>query len=46
MDRGNRNYITDIPNNYDGYISIEIRGSTSQQYPKKSYGLETRGLFR
>ncbi len=40
--QGNRNYITDIPNNYDGYISIEIRGSTSQQYPKKSYGLETQ----
>lgn len=39
---GERNYITDLPNNYNGKIGIEIRGSTSQQYPKKSYGLETR----
>jgi len=39
---GNRNYMTDSFNNYSGKIGIEIRGSTSQQYPKKSYGLETR----
>jgi len=39
---GVRNYMTDLPNNYNGKIGIEIRGSTSQQYPKKSYGLETR----
>ncbi|MFT5819971.1 MAG: hypothetical protein ACI8ZM_001196 [Crocinitomix sp.] len=36
------NNITDPLNDYDGNISIEIRGSTSQQYPKKSYGLETQ----
>ena len=29
------------PFNYEGYISIEVRGSTSQQYPKKNYGLST-----
>jgi len=39
---GSRNYITDPFNNYTGKIGIEIRGSTSQQYPKKCYGLETR----
>ena len=39
---GNRNYLTDSYNNYNGRIEIEIRGSTSQQYPKKGYGLETQ----
>ena len=39
---GNRNYLSDPFNDYNGHIGIEIRGSTSQQYPKKSYGLETR----
>ena len=37
-----RNYITDPFTNYDGRIDIEIRGSTSQQYPKKGYGFETQ----
>jgi len=37
-----RNNLTDPYNNYDGRIEIEIRGSTSQQYPKKGYGLETQ----
>ncbi|MBW6501036.1 MAG: CotH kinase family protein [Bacteroidales bacterium] len=27
---------------YDGFIGIEIRGQSSQMFPKKSYGLETR----
>lgn len=27
---------------YDGNIAIEIRGSSSQRFPKKSYGFETR----
>jgi len=39
---GNRNYMTDPFNEYNGKIAIEIRGSTSQQYPKKSYGFETQ----
>ncbi len=39
---GNMNYVTDPPTNYDGRIEIEIRGSTSQQYPKKNYGFETQ----
>lgn len=44
IDNGNglRNYMTDPFNNYNGKIAIEVRGSTSQQYPKKSYGFETQ----
>jgi len=42
---GSRNYLTDQNNvnslNYNGRISIEIRGSTSQSLPKKPYGLTT-----
>lgn len=37
-----RNYITDDYNDYDGNISIEIRGHSSQLYPKKNYSLETQ----
>jgi hypothetical protein len=39
---GVRNYVIDPKNNFDGQVAIEIRGSTSQQYPKKSYAFETR----
>jgi hypothetical protein len=39
---GIRNYITDPFNNYEGKIGIELRGSTSLNYPKKQYGFETR----
>lgn len=36
------NYRNDAPQGYDGWITIETRGSTSQiLYPKKSYGLTT-----
>ena len=42
---GSRNYMTDVNNpeflNYDGRIGIETRGSSSQNLPKKPYGLET-----
>ena len=34
---GQINHVTDSFNNYNGDVSIEIRGSTSQYYPKKSY---------
>ena len=37
-----RNVITDPPSDYDGPISIEHRGSTSQGFPKKQYGFETQ----
>jgi hypothetical protein len=42
---GTRNYLTDQNTssylNYTGRISIEIRGSSSQDLPKKGYGLTT-----
>jgi len=37
-----RNFLTDSYNNYDGQISIEIRGSSTQMFPKKQYALETQ----
>lgn len=39
---GTRNYLTDPFNNYNGKIGIEIRGSSSQSFPKKQYAVETR----
>ncbi|OGB62242.1 MAG: hypothetical protein A2Y94_09690 [Caldithrix sp. RBG_13_44_9] len=39
---GIRNYLTDPFNHFDGHIGIEIRGSSSQMFPKKSYAVETR----
>lgn len=43
---GQRNYVTDQSNslylNYNGRIGIELRGSSSQESPKKNYGLTTR----
>lgn len=42
---GTRNYLTDQNTpaflNYNGRINIEIRGSSSQELPKKSYSLTT-----
>jgi hypothetical protein len=42
---GARNHVTDIYNDYDGRINIEIRGQSSQMYPKKSYGFETQDEY-
>jgi subtilisin-like proprotein convertase family protein len=39
--QGIRNNLTDAFNNYNGKADIEYRGSSSQQFPKKSYGFET-----
>ena len=39
---GVRNYVTDAPNEFSGNIGIEVRGSSSQMFPKKQWGLETR----
>lgn len=39
---GQLNDPLDQGTDYDGYIGIEIRGQSSQMFPKKSYGLETR----
>ena len=42
---GERNYVTDQNNplflDYDGRIDIELRGSSSQDRPKKQYGFTT-----
>ncbi|MGB4958632.1 MAG: CotH kinase family protein, partial [Saprospiraceae bacterium] len=38
---GVENKITDPANEYNGKIGIELRGSTSQSFPKKPYGFET-----
>ena len=37
---GKINKITDAPNHYDGLAGIEYRGSSSQMFPKKGYGIE------
>jgi len=39
---GVRNAVTDPFNDYDGLIGIELRGSSAQTFPKKSYAVETR----
>lgn len=41
---GVRNYLNNPYNNYNGKIGIEIRGSSSQMYPKKQYAVETRSF--
>jgi hypothetical protein len=42
---GQINRITDGPNHYDGFIGIELRGSTSLLFsPKKPYSVETRNI--
>ncbi len=39
---GQKNFTTNRFNHYDGKIGIELRGSSSQMFPKKGYGFETR----
>ena len=39
---GELNYLDDPATDYDGRISIEIRGSSSQLFEKKNYGFETQ----
>lgn len=41
---GNLNHVTDFPNAYNNKIGIERRGSTSGDFPQKSYGFETRDV--
>lgn len=36
------NHITDSFNVYNGFIGIEVRGSSSSGFPQKQYSLETR----
>jgi len=42
---GNRNNITDPYNNYSGNIQIRLQGSSSIQWPKKSYRITTLNAF-
>jgi len=39
---GIRNYLTNFPTNYSGYIGIEIRGNFSSSLPQLPYDVETR----
>lgn len=39
---GEPNSRSNLPNGYDGRISIEIRGNSSQMFDKKSYAFETQ----
>ncbi len=39
---GVRNYATDSANNYNGFIGIELRGTSSLAFPQKQYSIETR----
>lgn len=39
---GGRNALDDPFSDYDGRITIEIRGNTAQMFPKKAYALETQ----
>lgn len=38
------NRYTDLPNVYNGYIGIEYRGRSSQNYPQKPFSIETRDV--
>lgn len=42
---GARNFLSDPFNNYNNKIGIEYRGSTSQGFPQKPYGIVTRDSF-
>lgn len=42
---GQRNYLTDGYNHYDGRIEIELRGSSSLWYPKNSYRFEIQNAL-
>lgn len=39
---GYRNNLTDAPLHYNGSIGIELRGNSTQWFPKKPYAFETR----
>ena len=39
---GKENKISDPINGYSGFISIEYRGESASEFPKKSYSLETQ----
>ncbi|CAH0995404.1 hypothetical protein EMA8858_01525 [Emticicia aquatica] len=37
---GKINNVNDAPNHYNGFAGLEYRGSSSQMFPKKGYGIE------
>ncbi len=39
---GQTNSVFHAPNHYNGCIGIELRGNSTQHYPKKPYAIETR----
>jgi hypothetical protein len=39
---GRRNFVTDTCTDYNGRISIEYHGSSTAQFPKRSYRIETQ----
>ncbi|MEO7175179.1 MAG: CotH kinase family protein [Saprospiraceae bacterium] len=39
---GIRNYVDQAETAYDGWVGIEIRGNSTQSFPKKSFSIETR----
>lgn len=44
-ENGNENSTSDSKNHFQGEMKIEIRGSSSQMFPKKSYGFELKDDF-
>jgi len=42
---GARNYYPSTFNHFGGTVGIEVRGSSSQMFPKKSFGVEIRNVF-
>ena len=39
---GQINQLSDLATDYSGWIGIEVRGNSSQSFPKLGYGIETR----
>jgi hypothetical protein len=43
---GRINNLNDSATDFEGFIGIEIRGQSSQMFPKKGYGIETRNQLK
>ncbi len=44
-ENGDENSTSDATNHFQGEMKIEVRGSSSQMFPKKSYGFELKDEF-
>jgi len=42
---GARNYYPSTFNHFGGTVGIEVRGSSSQMFPKKSFSVEIRNVY-